>query len=191
VIQRRTMATLVLTASAVLGGCGFQAPAVTTHEHNSVQANDFQVGAVRVRDGYVTSVQTGAKPAVPYLVVTLVNDSPSADTLTGITSSLGTVTLTGAGVLGGTLRLPAKGVPVSIDQPLLSPSGPNAVFQPASATLPGPGSYVPVQLTFSTAGTSPSEQLPVVPPTETTAVATPVPDVTATPPSQPGEPASD
>jgi hypothetical protein len=146
---------------------------------------------VRVRNAYVTSVRTGAKPPVPYLVVTLVNDSPTADTLTGITSSLGAVTLTGAGVLGGTLRVPAKGVPISIDQPLLRPNGPSAAFQTAAATVPGPGTYVPVQLSFSVAGVSPTEQVPVVPATETTAVATPVPQVTATPPTQAGESASD
>ena len=190
-IQRRTMAGIVITASSVLAGCGFQAPIVTAHEHNSVQAHDFQVGAVRVRDAFVTSVQTPAKPATPYLVVTLVNDSRTADALTGITSPLGTVTLTGSGVLGGSLRVPPNGVAVSIDQPLLSPNGPTATYQPASATIPGPGSYVPVQFTFTVAGTSPTEQVPVVPATATTAVSTPVPQGQATPPFQPGERTSD
>jgi hypothetical protein len=189
VIQRRAVAGIVLAVStSLVGACGFEAPDVTTHEHNSIQAADFSVGAVRVRAVAVTSLQTSATTATSYLMVTFVNDGTTGDTLTGVRSPLGPITLSGDGVLDGALLLP-PGVPVEIDQPLLSPGGPTATF--AATTAPAEGSFVPLSFSFRRAGSSPTEQVPVVPSTETTAPTMPVPDATASVPQPTGEPASD
>jgi hypothetical protein len=189
VIQRRVLVGIVVAASAsMVGACGFDSPDVTTHEHNSVQAAEFKVGAVDVDDVSVTTLPT---TGMSYLIVTLVNGGSSTDALTGITSSRGTIALTGAGVsgVGGTSLALPPGVPVTIDQPLLSPAGPTATL--TTTTPPALGTYVPVQFTFATAGPSPTEQAPVVPPVETTAAATSVPTVIATPPPAPGVKTSD
>jgi hypothetical protein len=189
VIQRRAVAGIVLAAStSMVAACGFEAPDVTAHEHNSVQAADFSVGAVRVRAVAVTSLQTSETATTSYLLVTLVNDGTATDTLTGVTSSLGPVTLTGAGVLGGALTLP-PGVPVEVDQPLLSPGGPTAAF--TTTATPAAGTFVPVSFTFETAGTSPTEQAPVVPSTETTAPTVAITQSPAAGPTASGERASD
>jgi hypothetical protein len=52
---------------------------------------------------------------------------------------------------------------------------------------PTGGSYVPLEFSFGDAGTSPTVQAPVVPPTQTTAVASPVPTDIATPPPAEGQ----
>jgi hypothetical protein len=189
VIQRRALVGIVVAASASMAGaCGFDSPDFTTHEHNSVQAAEFEVGAVHVGDASITTLPSTGKS---YLIVTLINEGRSTDSVTGIASSSGTIALTGAGVsgVGGTsLPLP-PGVQVSIDQPLLSPAGPTATF--TATTPPALGTFVPVQFTFATAGASPTEQVPVVPPDETTAATASVPTGIATPPPVPGVKTSD
>jgi hypothetical protein len=190
VIQRRVVAGIVFAAStSTLAACGFQSPDVTTSEHNSIQAHDFQVGAVRVRDAFVTTVSTTAPAATTYLVLTLVNDSPTADSLTGITTPLGKVRLTGDSV-GGALAVPAHGVPVSLEDPAgIDQSGATAMI--VTTAPPALGTFVSVQLSFANGGASPTELVPVVPATETTAVSSPVPAGTATPPVEDGEPTND
>jgi hypothetical protein len=198
VIQRRAVVASLAASIALLAGCGFQAPDVTASEHNSIQGHDFQVGGMRVRAASITTF--GATPATTspvltskpttYLTFTLVNNGVTADTLTGITTPLGTVTLAGAGVFGGSLTVPPHGVPVSVSPPAFGgPGGTTATV--AATTPPGPGTSAQVQLTFATAGTSPTEIVPVVPATASTAVTSPVPTGVATPPVESGEPASD
>jgi hypothetical protein len=111
--------------------------------------------------------------------VTFVNDGSAADSLTGINSTSGAIDLTGDGVFGGALAIPPKGAPVSIQTPFAAPGGPSAEL--AASTPPGAGTYVPMQFTFGTAGTSATQQIPVVPGAETTAVSSPIPAGTATP----------
>jgi len=192
VIQRRAMTGLAVAASAlVLSACGFQAPAVTYHEHTSDQGANFGVGDVAVRNVYVTSVPSSATSTTSYVVATFVNKSASPAELTGITSPAGSITLAGPGVsavsaaAGGSLTIPPNGVLVRLDQPVLTPDGPTATL--ATTTAPGGGSYVPLQFTFGSAGTSPTVQAPVVPPTQTTAVSSPVPTTPATPPVAEGQ----
>jgi hypothetical protein len=190
VTKRRAVTGIAVAASAcLLAGCGFDSPAVTNSEHTSVQGANFSVGAVQVRDVFVTTLQTSETKATSYVVATLVNRSPRSENLTGITSRDGSVTLTGSGVFNGALSLPPNGVPLEIDQPLLSPSGPTASL--AAATTPAAGTFVPLQFTFAGGGTSAVLQAPVVPPTETTASSAPVPDQTATPPPLTGQSAND
>jgi hypothetical protein len=182
-------------AALLLAACGFDSPAVTNSEKASIQAHDFSVGKIRVRNAYVTTVQdTSSSPTssgTTYVVLSLVNQGTESDSLTGVTSTAGTVSLTGSGVFGGSLTVPPKGVPVVVNVPVLSPHGPTATFTAASSVAPQLGTFVPMQFTFSGAGTSGTEPVPVVPPTGTTAVTSPVPQTQATPPPQPGESASD
>jgi hypothetical protein len=180
----------------LLAACGFDSPAVTEHEKASIQASNFSVGKIRVRNTYVTTVpQAGfstrtSTAGSSYLVVSLVNQGTQSDTLTGVTSPAGTVSLTGSGVFGGSLTVPPKGVPVVVNLPVESPNGPTATFTAASAAAPQLGTFVPMQFSFSGAGTSGTEPVPVVPPTGTTAATSPVPTTQATPPPQPGESAT-
>ena len=188
-IQRRAVAGIVFAAlTSMVAGCGFEAP-TNTNEHNSVQAAEFVVGTMHVDAVAVTSLSTGALHKTTYLMVTLVNDSNSSDTLTGITSSLGAVTLTGAGVVGSDLTVPAKGMPVEIVTPALNPAGPTATFSTTAA--PALGTFVSVSFDFAKAGPSPTEQAPVVPPDETTAPTVKLPNTVAPQPSATGESAGD
>lgn len=195
--QRRVVVGIAgAVATLLLAACGFDSPAVTNHEKASIQGSDFSVGKIRVRNTYVTTVKdTGAgfatsSPGTSYLVVSLVNQGTKADSLTGVTSPAGSVALTGSGVFGGALAVPPHGVPVVVNLPLLSPHGPTATFT-ATSTTPQLGTYVPMQFSFSGAGTSGTESVPVIPPTGTTAATSPVPTDQATPPPQPGESAAD
>jgi hypothetical protein len=193
VIQRRTMAGIAIAAGALtLAGCGFQAPPVTNNEQNSAQSRDLNVGSIAIRNAYVTtSTATGGKPST-YIGATFVNSSTThADTLTGISTQSGSVTLAGGGGLGGGLEVPPRGVPVVLNEPVAASqaAGPSATL--AATTTPAPGRYVTVTFTFSGAGSSPAIRLPVVPDTATTAASSPVPTETATPPTESGEPASD
>jgi hypothetical protein len=190
VIVRRAVVGIAVAVSALaLSACGFQAPAVTEHEGNSIQAADLQVGQIRVRDVSVSTVATGGTQTAEYITATLVNDGPTQDQLTSITTPAGTVSLTGAGVFGGALTVPPRGVPVVITQPVLNPDGPSA--QLAAATPPSLGSYLAVQFSFADAGSSASAQVPVVPPRQSTEAQVPVPLTPATPPPAEGRPASD
>jgi hypothetical protein len=190
VTNRRAVVGLIVASSvSLLAGCGLESPAITNHEHSSVQGNNFAVGPVKVRDVYVTTLQTSETATTSYVVATLVNSSATKQSLTGIASPAGSVTLTGSGVFGGTLTVPPNGVPLEIDQPLLSPGGPTAAL--SASTTPAAGTFVSLQFAFGSAGTSPTQQVPVVPPTETTASSAPVPDESLTPPPQPGESAND
>jgi hypothetical protein len=172
-----------------LGACGFQSPAVTDHEHNSIQGSDFSVGSMRVRNAHIVSELSSSGPTA-YLVVTIVNDGSRQDRLSSVTSNAGSVALSGEGVFDGQLTIPPRAAtPIQIEAPLANPAGPTA--QLAASTQPGAGTYVPMSFTFSSAGSSPIEQIPVVPSTETTAATTTIPTTQATPPVVEGEHASD
>jgi hypothetical protein len=190
VIQRRAMVGIAGAAAMMLSACGFDSPAVTATEHSSIQGQNFQVGPILVRNVYVTSLQTSAASATSYVGVTLVNPGTQGETLTAISSPEGSVALTGAGVFGGSLTVPPNSKAVILTQPLLTPTGPTATF--TASSTPQLGTYIPMQFTFGTAGTSASEPIPVIPPTGTTAVSSPIPQESpATFPPQTGENASD
>ena len=186
--QRRVVVGIAgVVATLLLAACGFDSPAVTNHEHNSAQAQEFTVGPISVRDAYITTLPS----ATSYLVVSLVNDSPQADSLTTVTSPNGTVSFSGSGIFGGALTVPPKGVPVVVNQPLLAPQGPTATFTPTSTKPPQLGTYVPMQFSFSGAGSSATVPVPVIPANETTQPTAAVPQTQATPPPEPGQSASD
>lgn len=189
--QRRAVVGVIVAASTMMlgGACGFQSPAVTDHEHSSIQGQNFSVGPIQVRNAHITSEISSSGPA-SYLVVTIVNDGTSEDSLTGVTSTDGTVTLSGLGVFDGALTIPPQSArPVTITEPFANPAGPTAEL--AAHTQPGAGTYVPMTFTFGSAGSSSVEQIPVVPSTETTAATTAIPTTQATPPVVEGEHASD
>jgi hypothetical protein len=185
--QRHVVVGIVVAGTTLIAGCGFESPAVTTSEHNSIQATDFAVGAVRVADTSITTLDASGT-AGTYLIVTLVNNGSTSDKLIGITSAAGAVTLTGQGVVGNSVTLP-PGLPVSIDQPLLAPQGPTATI--TTTSTPKLGTYIPVRFAFAKAGTSATEQIPIVPPVETTALSSPVPNETPSVPTIVGQSASD
>jgi hypothetical protein len=199
VIQRRAVAGIALAASTtMLAACGFQAPAVTNIEHSEVQGTSFAVGAVKIRAAFITSVPAsalgdapvGAAPTTPTaLVVTFVNDTNTADTLTGASSSLGPVSLAGPGASGGQLTIPRLGVPVQVVDPNLGTPGPTLTI--AAKAAPVLGTFVRVNFTFANAGTSATVQVPVVPPGETEQATTQITGVPATPPPDPGDSTTD
>jgi hypothetical protein len=172
---------------SLLAACGFDSPPVTNHEHSSAQSTEFSVGQVQVRNAYITTTAN----ATSYLVVSLVNNGTQPDTLTTVTSPSGAIAFSGSGIFGGTLTIPPKGVPVVVNQPILTPEGPTATFTPTSTRPPQLGTFVPMQFSFASAGTSGTEPVPVIPPNETTEPTAPVPPGQATPPPEPGESASD
>jgi hypothetical protein len=173
----------------MLGACGFQSPPVTDHERNSIQGHDFSVGSVQVRNAHIASEISSSGPKT-YLVATLINSGTGSERLTGVTSTDGTITLSGQGVFNGQLPIPPKRTtPVQLQQPLAAPAGPTAEL--AASTPTSAGAFVSMTFTFGAAGTSPAEQIPVVPSTETTASTTVLPTGQATPPTLEGEHASD
>jgi len=187
VIQRRVVVGVVFAAAmSMLAACGFESPAVEDHEQASVQATDFSVGSLRLADTSVVAATTSSAVPQFYVVVTIVNDSGANDTLTGVTTSQGTVTLGGTGAVNGQLPLP-PGVPVKINVP----SAGGATLAVTASPTPQTGAYVPIVFDFAKAGPSQTVQVPVVPAGETTAATQPVPTQTASVPTEVGATAND
>jgi hypothetical protein len=159
---QRTVAALALgLALPVLTGCGLEAMDETSKEHSQVQAADHRIGAVRIRNAYLTSFPEqvpGGQPPTTYLVVTLVNNAKTPDTFTGVTTSLGTAELS-----GGPVTLP-PGVVVQISDPLIDSSAPTLIV---NGKPPALGTTAGVTFSFSAAGTTASIPVPVVEPTQT------------------------
>jgi hypothetical protein len=189
VIQRRAVVGIVFAASlSMLAACGFEAPTVEDHEHASVQATDFTVGSVHVDDTSIVSVTSGGSAPAFYLVATIVSDAKTNVALTGVTSSQGAVTMSGAGTAGGQLTIP-PGVPVQIAAPPLSSPGP--IFTVAASPLPQAGAFVPMTFSFSNGDKSQVVQVPFVPSGETTNPTQPVPTGTASVPIEVGQSSND
>jgi hypothetical protein len=154
-VTQRTIAGLALAlALPVLTGCGLEAMDETSKEHAQVQAADHRIGAVRIRNAFLTTIP-GAGGGTTYLVVTLVNNSKTPDTFTGITTSIGTGELS-----DGPVTLP-PGVVVQVSDPQINPTASTLVVSGESTTV---GTTVDVQFTFGAAGTTPSIPVPVVEP---------------------------
>lgn len=188
-IHRRSAVGLGLAVGAtLLAGCGFESPAYTYNEHASIQGAVARTGPIEISDASLTSLQTSELHTTTYLIATIINNGRRADTLTGVTSPLGSVQLTGTGVVGGSLALP-PGVPVKIDQPLVAPNGPTAAVQATAA--PAEGTDDNFVFTFANAGPTAQIPVPVVPPDQSLSATSPVPTATASVPVPSGEPASD
>lgn len=188
-MQRRVAVGIVCALSAtVLSACGFDAPAVTEHEHSSIQGTNLEFGLIAIRAAYVAPpVALVGAGSSPYLVVTFVNNGKLPDTFTGATTSIGTVTVSGPGTLAGRLKL-LPGVPAIINDPAINANGPIAAI--STSTVPAAGTYVRITFNFST-GSSRTVQVPVVPPGQTTNVFTPLPDTPAPVPTQVGDTTND
>jgi hypothetical protein len=186
VIQRRAVVGLAVVATAaLLAGCGFQSPAIEDTEHASVQATDYTFGTLRLGD---TSITQSTSDGKLYLVVTIVNDGPTVDSLIAVSAPNATMTFGGTAPAGGPLAL-LPGVPVQIDQPSTTAPGPTISI--ATTPVPQPGTYLSVTFTFATAGAAPPIQVPIVPAGETTAATQPVATTPPSIPTQVGETTND
>jgi copper(I)-binding protein len=168
VIARRASVLVALAlATPVLAGCGIEAKDETSKEHTQIQAASSHIGAVRIRNAFITSLPDATQSAATgatrsYLVVTLVNNG-SDDVLTGISTGLGTSTLNAgptASVGANGVPLP-KGVVVQVSNPEINPDAATVVI---SGITPKVGTTVPVTFTFQRAGTTRPIAVPVVNP---------------------------
>jgi copper(I)-binding protein len=181
VVPAAVAATVVLSLSA----CGLESKDDTSKERSQVQAATFAVGAVQVRDAFVTYPDTD--PTTPYVVATFVNNGSAPDVLTGATSPAGSISvITGSATAAG-VQLP-PGVVVQVVDPSLG-SGTLLELKPTGAA-PKVGTTVPVTFSFSDGG-SQSAQLPVTSPGFTTNPTVTIPPTVAPQPSASGERASD
>jgi hypothetical protein len=157
VTQRTIAAGALALALPVLAGCGIDSKDETQKEHSQVQAADDQIGDIQIRDAFLTTPlgPNGIAGNRTYLVVTLVNNGSTPDTFTGVTTALGTATLSSPSV-----TLP-PGVVVQISDPQINPTAPTLVV---SGTTPIVGNVEPMQFSFATAGTTPDIDVPVVNP---------------------------
>jgi hypothetical protein len=98
---------LIVSAAVALSGCGAGQLAQTTNQEPAINGNSVNVNKVAVRDIRIQAAQLGDAIQPGHnvdLVAVAVNQSPDTpDRLLGITSDIGTVTLSGDG------RLPAAG----------------------------------------------------------------------------------
>jgi hypothetical protein len=157
--QRTVAAGALALALPVLVGCGMEAKDETSKEHTQVQAASNHIGAIKIRNAFLTTLPPtdSLSAGTTYLVVTLVNDGKTADTFTGVTTSLGTATLQ-----GGSVTLP-PGVVVAISDPQLDPGADTLAIAGAAPTV---GTTEPVAFSFATAGTTADLDVPVVDPDE-------------------------
>lgn len=186
-ISRRPVIAVIVAAAAALSlsACGLETKDYTSKEKSQVQGAQFSVGAVDVRDAFLTYV-VGSQTS-PYLDVTFINDGKSPQTFSGVNVPNATAKLSGPGTTSG-LALP-PGVVVQVSDPLLDPGGVSLQVTP-NGTPPAVGDTVPATFLFA-GGQSTTLDLPVVPPGETTQLYQQIPTNQAPEPSASGAPASD
>jgi hypothetical protein len=172
--QRTVAAAALALALPVLTGCGLEAKDETQKEHTEVQAASNHIGGIRIRNAFITGTDAATLTGgTTYLVVTLVNDGTKPDTFNGVTTSLGTATLS-----GGPVTLP-PGVVVEISDPQIDPTDPTLTVD----GTPTVGTTVPVQFSFAVAGTTSALAVPVVNGTEGLAPTQVIPTTQATVPT--------
>lgn len=105
---RLPVTVLIAVAAIALSGCGAGQISQTAMQEPAVNGNKVTINNVALRDIRIQAVQTGdfIQPGKAVnLVLVAVNQSPDvADRLTGITTDIGTVTIS------GDARLPAGGM---------------------------------------------------------------------------------
>ena len=188
--RRAAVAAVLGLALPVLAGCGLEAKDETSVEHSPVQAASDQVGAIKIRNAFITtplskaaSGSSAAKGPDAYLAVTFVNSSSSTDQLIAVSTATGVAT-----VPGGSVSLP-PGVVVSLSDPDID-SAAQAIS--ISGQAPKVGTTVPVQFDFATAGNSSQVQVPVVSPEGLSLSPTQsIPTDQATPPAEDAPDATD
>ncbi|MGN6474475.1 MAG: hypothetical protein ACTHK4_12620 [Mycobacteriales bacterium] len=155
-------------ATPVLAGCGMEAKDETSKEHAAIQAASNHIGAIRIRDAFITSVpgpgqltKTGATRS--YLVVTLVNNGSQPDTFTGVSTGLGISVLNpgGATTIGTNGVTLPPGVVVQISDPEINATAPTLVITGSSPVV---GTTEAVTFSFARAGTTGQIPVPVVDP---------------------------
>jgi copper(I)-binding protein len=200
VIQRRAVVGAVLVAAILaLSGCGLEVKDETSREQSPIQAKNVSIGAIDVRDAFITypttqSTGPGEEAPLPietggtgYLVVTIVNNGTKPDTLTGVTSPLGTLTMSGG---QSTVQL-LPGIPVAFGAPQFGGTGPTLQLAPGG-TAATEGTNVPVTFSFAGSG-SRTVPVPVVESDDITTAPTravPTPTTTETLPSEGLQPAT-
>jgi copper(I)-binding protein len=214
-IQRRAIIGVVLAvAIPVLSGCGLEVQEETSHETSPIQGTNASIGTIGVRNAFVTyGAPSGIQPlattppGVPgagnsgpgYLVVTLVNNGPKRDELTGVSSQLGAITVHAVDthlqnqVTNQSAATLLPGIPVTFGTPSLGADNGSTLQIATGAAAGTSGTEVKVQFTFANAGTA-TVQVPVVvaggvtvDPTQTV----PVPTSTETVPGEGLQPAGD
>lgn len=186
---RRVVSGLVLaTVPLALAGCGLETKDYTSKEHATVQAASEQLGGVAIRNAFITSALNANGKFQPYLVVSLVNDGQQADTLNGIDSSLGPVTLTGGDPVSGGVQL-QPGVPVLIADPAIDSTDPSAGI--TTRTAPTVGTTASVTFSFAVAGQTKPVAVPIVASSNTLTATKSVPTDVATPPVEDAPHSSD
>lgn len=138
----------------------------TSKEHSQIQAASNHIGAIRIRNAFITSLpganqvtQTGSTRS--YLVMTLINNGTTPDALTGISTGLGVSTLhpnADVTVAGSGVTLP-PGVPVQISDPELDPTAATVLITGSAPTV---GTTEFVTFSFANAGTTRQIAVPVV-----------------------------
>jgi hypothetical protein len=186
ILRRAVVGTVFVVSASLLTACGLEAPAVQDTESPSIQAADFHVGAIEIDDTAITSTTTDGVPHF-WLQATFVNNGTASDTLSGATTTDGTLSIS-PGDTGGTGLVVPPGVPVEVGSPAPGSTGPSV----SAAISPEPqvGAYVPIVFTFATGGTSAAIQVPVIPTGETTNATQPVPTGTASVPTEVGQTAN-
>lgn len=154
---------LVTLATSVLAGCGMEAKDETSKVHSQIQAASNHIGAVRIRNAFITTLPATTGAPHTYLVVTLINHATEPDALTGVTTDLGATTLKAgpdASVASTGVVLP-PGVLVQVSDPEINP---DAATLEIAGTPPTVGTSEFVAFTFKNAGTTGQIAVPVVSP---------------------------
>ena len=163
-VQRAVVFAALALATPVLAGCGMQAKDETSKEHSQIQAASNHIGAIRIRNAFITTLPsaTSGTPST-YLVVTLLNRATEPDALTGVSTSLGDTTLKAgpdASVATEGVVLPPH-VLVQVSNPEINP---DAATLQISGPAPVVGTSELVTFTFDNAGTTGQIAVPVVSP---------------------------
>jgi hypothetical protein len=136
----------------------------TSKEHSQIQAASNHIGAVRIRNAFITTLPASSTGAArTYLVVGLLNQAVEPDALTGVSTEAGQATIkAGPDATVGTngVTLP-KGVLVQVSNPAINP---DAATVEITGTPPVVGTSVLVSFTFQNAGTTRQMAVPVVSP---------------------------
>lgn len=168
VVRGAAVATALLAVLPVLSGCGIGKSNETERSQTTITPRNASIGAVAVRAAYVAPDASGTGKG--YVVAAVVNNADTADTLTGVTSTAGTV------AVAAPTPLPSRQL-VSFGDPTVGASG---TTLPITASSPlTVGTWISVTFVFEKAG-SLVMRLPVQPTTGTTAASTPAPTGEAT-----------
>jgi hypothetical protein len=187
---RRLVSAVILAAMVpVVASCGLEAKDETSKEHAAIQAASNHIGPIDIRNAFISNVADATGTIRPYLVATLVNNGPQ-DTLTAVSTSIGTGTLDDTDAAAGGITLPTNTQhPVQLSDPNIDGTDPSVTID--AQTLPTDGTTVTVTLTFAAAGQIKAFAVPVVDDNYTLNPTESVPTNQATPPAEDAPPTSD